>query len=64
MKEEKVFATSGKKKASVREETSVVSGMRGTRKLDVQFISRSDKHGETRRVVFKQKQVESKNVFW
>ena len=34
-----------------------------TRKLDVQFISRSDKYVETCRVVFKQKQVESRNTF-
>ena len=30
LKEEKVFVTSGKKKASVRKETSAVSGMRVT----------------------------------
>ena len=30
LKEEKVFATSGKKKASVRRETNVVPGMRVT----------------------------------
>ena len=30
LKEEKVFATSGKKKASVRKETNAVSGMRVT----------------------------------
>ena len=33
-----------------------------TRKLDVQFISRSDKYRETCRVVFKQEKVESRNV--
>ena len=33
------------------------------RKLDVKFISRSDKYGETRCVVFKQKTGESRNVF-
>ena len=30
LKEEKVFVTSGKKTGSVRKETNVVSGMRGT----------------------------------
>ena len=34
-----------------------------TRKLGVQFISRSDKCRETCRVVFKPKSVESRNVF-
>ena len=33
------------------------------RKLDVKFISRSEEYRENRRVVFKQKQVESRNLF-
>ena len=54
--------------------TTVPTGARSTwgtitslslwaRKLDVQSISRSDEYGETRCVVFKQKEVESSNVF-
>ena len=41
-----------------------VGPSRCKRKLDVQFISGSDKYGETQCVVvFKQKHVETRNVF-
>ena len=34
------------------------------RKLSVKFISSSEEYGETRRVVFKQQKIESRNIFW